>query len=83
MAGFQPSTNGRIWVSTEVHAGEPYHARGAGIADQLAFEFRQPVALYANDGSNPSTDTWELPALGPQTRVVIWIFTATRLLGGA
>ena len=65
------------------HGGEPYHARGAGVADQLAFEFRQPVALYADDGSNPSTDAWKLPALGTRTRVVIWILVATRLLGGA
>ena len=64
------------------HAGEPYHASGAGVADQLAFEFRQPVALYASD-SGPSTDAWELPALGARTRIVLWIFAATRLLGGA
>jgi hypothetical protein len=65
------------------HGGEPYHARGAGVADQLAFEFRQPVALHARDGSAPDDDTWRLPTLGGQTRVVIWIFAATRLLGGA
>ena len=65
------------------HAGEPYHARGAGIADQLAFEFRQPVALHADDGDPPAVDIWELPALGARTRVVVWIFAATRLLGGA
>ena len=38
------------------HGGEPYHARGAGVADQLAFEFRQPVALHADDGSAPAGD---------------------------
>ena len=65
------------------HGGEPYHARGAGVADQLAFEFRQPVALHARDGSAPDHDTWRLPTLGGQTRVVIWIFAATRLLGNA
>ena len=65
------------------HAGEPYHARGAGIADQLAFELRQPVALHADDGDSPATDIWELPELGARTRVVVWIFAATRLLGGA
>lgn len=65
------------------HAGEPYHARGAGVADQLAFEFRQPVALFAEDGNNPSAEAWRLPTLGAGTRVVIWIFAATRLLGGA
>ncbi len=65
------------------HAGEPYHARGAGVADQLAFELRQPVALHADDGSTPSDDTWSLPAPGGRTRVVIWIFAAGRLLDGA
>ncbi len=65
------------------HDGEPYHATGAGVADQLAFEFRQPVALYADDGGSSSTATLELPALGERTRTVIWIFAATRLLGGA
>ena len=64
------------------HGGEPYHARGAGIADQLAFEFRQPVTLHANEASASSMDAWELPALGARTRVVVWIFAATRLLGG-
>lgn len=64
------------------HGGEPYHARGAGVADQLAFEFRQPVALFADDGSGPPADSWTLPALGARTRIVIWIFAATRLLGG-
>ncbi len=65
------------------HGGEPYHARGAGVADQLAFEFRQPVALYADEGDAPAEDAWSLPALGERTRVVIWIFAAARLLGGA
>ena len=46
------------------HSGEPYHARGAGVADQLAFEFRQPVALYAHSGSDPSTDAWKTPGAG-------------------
>ena len=64
------------------HGGEPYHARGAGIADQLAFEFRQPVTLHANEASASSMDAWELPALGARTRAVVWIFAATRLLGG-
>ena len=63
------------------HGGEPYHARGAGIADQLAFEFRQPVALYADNGSARSPDSWTLPALGAGTRIAIWIFAATLLLG--
>ena len=65
------------------HGGEPYHARGAGVADQLAFEFRQPVALHADDGNVPAADAWSLPALGARTRVVIWVFAASRLLGGA
>ena len=65
------------------HAGEPYHARGAGVADQLAFEFRQPVALHVNDESAPSENDWNLPALGERTRIVIWIFAATRLLDAA
>ena len=64
------------------HGGEPYHARGAGVADQLAFEFRQPVALHADDGSAPAGDAWRLPATGERTRAVIWIFAAARLLGG-
>ena len=64
------------------HGGEPYHASGAGVADQLAFEFRQPVALYADDGGNPSAEFWRMPALGERTRVVILIFAATRLLRG-
>lgn len=63
------------------HGGEPYHARGAGIADQLAFELRQPVALYTDNRSAPSPDFWTLPALGERTRVVVWIFAATLLLG--
>ena len=65
------------------HAGEPWHARGAGVAEQLAFEFRQPVALHADGGSAPAADAWTLPAPGARTRVVIWIFAAARLLGGA
>ena len=88
------------------HGGEPHHARGAGVADQLAFELRQPVALHADDGSDPSGDAeneppsrataalhadgsspsgdpWRLPPTGKRTRVVIWIFAAARLLGGA
>ena len=65
------------------HGGEPYHATGAGIAEQLAFELRQPVALYPDDGGSSSTPALELPALGPRTRVVVWIFAATRLLGNA
>ena len=64
------------------HGGEPYHARGGGIADQLAFEFRQPVALHADAGSASSADGPEIPPLGARTRVVIRIFAATRLLGG-
>ena len=65
------------------HGGEPYHVRGAGVADQLAFELRQPVALHADDGNVPAADAWSLPALGARTRVVIWVFAASRLLGGA
>ena len=64
------------------HSGEPYHARGAGVAEQLAFEFRQPVALHADTGSAASESDWSLPTLGQRTRVVIWIFAAVRLLGG-
>ena len=63
------------------HAGEPYHARGAGVAEQIAFEFRQPVALHADEGSTPVDNAWRIPALGERTRVVIWIFAAARLLG--
>lgn len=65
------------------HAGEPWHARGAGVAEQLAFEFRQPVALHTDGGDAPAADAWTLPAPGARTRVVIWIFAAARLLGGA
>ena len=65
------------------HGGEPYHATGAGIAEQIAFELRQPVALYPDDGGWSSTAGPELPALGARTRVAIWIFAATRLLGNA
>lgn len=64
------------------HGGEPYHARGAGVADQLAFEFRQPVALHANEGNSPAGNAWSFPTLGERTRVVIWIFAAARLLAG-
>lgn len=64
------------------HGGEPYHARGAGVADQLALELRQPVALYADDGRTPAESIWSMPALGERTRVVVWIFAAARLLGG-
>ncbi len=64
------------------HGGEPYHARGAGVADQLAFEFRQPVALHGDTGSATSEHDWSLPTFGERTRVVIWIFSAARLLGG-
>lgn len=65
------------------HGGEPYYARGAGVADQLAFEFGQPVALHPDDGTAPAADAWSLPVLGDRTRVVIWIFAAARLLGAA
>ena len=65
------------------HPGEPHHARGAGVADQLAFELRQPVALHADDGTAPTESSWGLPPLGEQTLVVVWIFAATRLLSGA
>ena len=65
------------------HGGETYHARGAGLAEQLAFEFRQPVALHAHDETLPLESLPSLPALGESTRVVIWVFAATRLLGGA
>ena len=65
------------------HPGEPHHARGAGVAEQLAFEFRQPVALHADDGTAFVEDAWRLPPLGERTRVVVWIFAATRLLIGA
>ena len=65
------------------HGGERYHARGAGVAEQLAFEFRQPVALYAEEGNSRTANAWSLPALGERTRVLIWIFAATRLLDGA
>jgi alginate O-acetyltransferase complex protein AlgJ len=64
------------------HAGEPYHARGAGIAEQLAFEFRQPVALHVEAEGVPATADWEFPVLGAGTQVAVWIFPATRLLGG-
>ena len=65
------------------HGGETHHARGAGVAEQLAFEFRQPVALHAHDETLPPENLPSLPVLGESTRVVIWIFAATRLLGGA
>ena len=65
------------------HPGEPHHARGAGVADQLAFELRQPVALHADDGTALAENSWRLPPLGEQTLVVVWIFAATRLLIGA
>ena len=65
------------------HPGEPHHARGAGVADQLAFELRQPVALHADDGTAFAENSWRLPPLGEQTLVVVWIFAATRLLSGA
>ena len=86
LAAVAEDGDARIAVVGDTHAlvfngGEPYHARGAGVADQLAFEFRQPVALYADDGSTAATDFWTLPALGAGTRVVVWIFAATLLLG--
>ena len=65
------------------HGGEPYHARGAGVAEQLAFELRQPVALHADDGTGSPGDFWRLPELGGRTRVVVWFFAAARLLDGA
>ena len=64
------------------HPGEPHHARGAGVADQLAFELRQPVALHAGEATF-TENSWRLPPLGEQTLVVVWIFAATRLLTGA
>lgn len=67
------------------HAGGPHHARGAGVADQLALELRQPVALHADDetAAGDDADRWRIPPLGGETRVVVWIFAATDLLGGA
>ena len=65
------------------HGGEPYHARGAGVADQLAFELKQPVALHADDVNASAAQAWDLSALGERTRVVVWILAATRLLAGA
>ena len=62
------------------HAGDPHHARGAGLADQLAFEFRRPIALHAEDGAAPSAVEWRVPALADETRIVVWVFAATRLL---
>lgn len=62
------------------HAGDPYHARGAGLADQLAFEFQRPVALVAHEADVPAAGDWSLPALPDGTRVAIWVLSATRLL---
>jgi hypothetical protein len=31
MAGFQPSPNGRFWVTPEVHEGQAFFASGKGI----------------------------------------------------
>ena len=86
LATVAEGSDARIAVVGDTHAlvfhgGEPYHAHGAGIADQLAFEFRQPVALYADDRNTSPPGSWTLPALGAGTRIVIWIFAATLLLG--
>ena len=62
------------------HAGDPHHARGAGLADQLAFEFRRPIALHAEDAAAPSAVEWRVPAFADETRIVVWVFAATRLL---
>jgi len=82
------SENARVAIVGDTHTlvfhgGEPYHASGAGIAEQLAFELREPVALYPDDGSSFPANALELPALDARTGLVIWIFAATRLLGGA
>ena len=65
------------------HAGGDHHASGAGLADQLAWEFGRPVALEPT--STPADDdrlaTVVRPAaLARHTRLVIWAFAATRLL---
>ena len=62
------------------HAGGPHHARGAGLADQLAFEFQRPVALHVDDTAAPPDGEWRLPSLPGETRIVIWVFAATRLI---
>ena len=67
------------------HAGGAYHARGAGLADQLAFALGAPVALASADAaasaeSNPlALDRRALPPLNGK-RLVIWCFAARWLL---
>lgn len=65
------------------HAGGDHHASGAGLADQLAWEFGRPVALAptATTAEDDRPATLVRPAaLAPHTRLVIWAFAATRLL---
>lgn len=67
------------------HAGGEYHVSGAGLADQLTWELGIPVALESTPTWDPRTNRDDavdeaggLPSA--QTRLVIWVFAATRLL---
>ena len=67
------------------HAGGEHHVSGAGLADQLTWELGIPVALESTPTWDPGTNrddavdrAAELPSA--QTRLVIWVFAATRLL---
>jgi hypothetical protein len=65
------------------HAGEDMHARGAGLADQLAFELGMPVDLHGVRGSGATPARINLArAARAQAdylagkRLVIWCFAA-------
>ena len=67
------------------HAGGTYHARGAGLADQLAFTLGAPVSLAETEATitaefNPLVFSQRtLPPLNGK-RLVIWCFAAQWLL---
>ncbi len=65
------------------HAGDDMHARGAGLADQLALELGRPVDLVAVRGSGATPARLNLlrraqkdPAYWKDKRAVVWCFAA-------
>ena len=65
------------------HAGEDMHARGAGLADQLAVELGFPVDLIGTRGSGSTAVRVDLfrrwrksPDYYEGKKVIVWCFTA-------
>ena len=64
------------------HAGDDMHARGAGLADQLAYELGFPVELIAVRGSGATPARFNLLRQARRTdgywgrkRLVVWVFS--------